>query len=122
MRESGLEHGIDGGLAIEPFEEGLYFRFEAGSGWRLIMHALPPEGGRDHPHRAGLVIPPGADRYLPHTAAAGWKHRGMPGKQSLVGQWLFVFLSRIEHHFHGAFNVPVGRRKSPDVDAEAPRY
>src|ERR1051326_1257280 len=112
MRESGLEHGIDGGLAIGPFEEGLHFRFQAASGWRLIMHALAPDGTRDNLHRAGLVIPPGADRYLAHAAAAGWEHRSVPGEQALVGQRLFVFLSRVEHHLDEALNLAVGRRKS----------
>src|ERR1700733_9187155 len=107
MGKRDLQDFIGFWRSIKPVEES---RHLAGKSWRgngLKVDTLAADRPGDHLHRPVTVVAPCANGDLAHAGSASWEQRGMPGKQSLIGQSLIVMTGRIEHHFDNAFDVAV---------------
>ena len=121
MRLRGLEHRFGRGVAVEPLEEPAHLVLEPGGLWRFEVHALAADRAGHDLHRRGPVVTPHADVDRVHAAASGRKERRVPAEEPFFGQRPIETLGGVEHHFHHAFDVPVGRFQAADVDAETAR-
>ena len=45
----------------------------------------------------------------------------MPSKQTLLGQWYGISLSRIEHHLDNTIDMAIGGRQCTDIKTQAAR-
>jgi hypothetical protein len=62
------------------------------------VHLLAPDWAGHHAHGAGLGRAPRTNRDASQATAARWKQLGVPGEQTVLGQWLGVSLRGIKHH------------------------
>ena len=118
MRDSRLEDWINRRGSVEPVDKGFHFGFKLVGVRRTEVNSLAPDGAGHDLHLARFLGAPLADGDLIHATASGGEQRGMPGEETVLGQWLVELAGGIKHHFDDAFHVAAGPREAGYVEAK----
>ena len=116
-----LEDWIDVAF-VEPRDKRLHVRRNAIRARRFIMDLFATHRSRCDPHGAVVVIPICACPDLADPGSACREKRCLPAEKPLVGQGGRAVFRRGEHHLYDAFNVPIRRHETADIDPEPARY